>query len=89
MAVIGNGSADAKGLDKMNSKSEFDYSTLSSAFDKLGKPAKRALINNGILTVVDLSERTRAEVLGFHGIGNSSLPTLEESLRSQGLKFKD
>jgi hypothetical protein len=65
----------------------FDYSGLAVEFTALSKPAQRALIGNGILTVHDLSRRTLEEVSALHGIGPSSIPVLREALRKHRLTF--
>jgi hypothetical protein len=65
----------------------FDYSGLSAAFQKLAKPAKRALINNGITTTEDMAKHTEKEVMKFHGIGRSALPLLRAALQADGLEF--
>jgi len=67
---------------------DFDYSRLDPAFAKLSKPARRALINAGVLTLKDLAQHTQAEVAGLHGIGPSAFPILEAALQSAGLKFR-
>ncbi len=54
---------------------------------KIPKPAQRALLNNGIHTIADLSKRTVEEVKEFHGIGPSAFPVLEQALRQNGLTF--
>ncbi|MEO6977218.1 MAG: RNA polymerase alpha subunit C-terminal domain-containing protein [Mucilaginibacter sp.] len=54
----------------------------------LGAPARRALENNGIKTVKQLSEFTKAEILKFHGMGPASIPKLLEALAAEGLSFK-
>jgi len=54
----------------------------------LGAPARRALENNGIKTVKQLSEFTKAEILKFHGMGPASMPKLQEALAAEGLSFK-
>ena len=61
----------------------FDYSKLSPAFAKLGKPAQRALINNKIYTPADLAKWNMADVAQLHGIGPSSLPHLRTALRKK------
>jgi len=53
----------------------------------LGAPAKRALENNGIVTVALLSKFTEADILKLHGIGPSSLPILRKALADNGLNF--
>lgn len=67
---------------------DFDYSSLSPAFAKLSKPAKRALINNRIYSPKDLARWTLQAVAELHGIGPSSIPILEDTLRKHDLKFK-
>ena len=66
----------------------FDYARLSDAFSGLSKPAKRALINNGILEPRDLARYSRRAVAKLHGIGPSVFPVLTEVLRAEGLDFK-
>lgn len=51
-------------------------------------PARRALENNGITTVSQLSEYTEKEVLSFHGFGKSSIPILQKILSENNLSFK-
>jgi len=67
---------------------EFDYSKLGAEFAKLSRPARRALINHGILSVSDLSRHSRADVAKFHGIGPSAFPILEAALKAKRLRFK-
>jgi hypothetical protein len=69
-------------------KSAFDYSMLSPEFSRLNRPAKRALIAEGILDCAALSRRTRAEIAALHGIGPSAFSTLEAVLFASGLRFK-
>ena len=54
----------------------------------LPAPARRALENNGIPTLKQLSSYTEKEILSFHGMGKSSLPKLRAALAEQSLKFK-
>ncbi len=55
----------------------------------LSAPARRALENNGIKTEKDLAKFSEKEVLGFHGMGKSSIPKLKEALAAQHLTFKN
>ena len=55
---------------------------------RLGAPAKRALANAKITSLVALAGYSEAEVLELHGIGPSSLPVLREALQSAGLQFR-
>ena len=54
----------------------------------MSAPARRALESKGITTIKELSAYTAAEILSLHGIGPTSLPTLEAALKSAGLSFK-
>lgn len=54
----------------------------------LSAPARRALVNNGINSLEQLSSLSEADILKFHGIGKASLPTLRAALDSEGLSFK-
>lgn len=51
-------------------------------------PARRALENNGIKTVQQLSAFSETEILAFHGMGPGSLPKLRKILKENGLSFK-
>lgn len=53
----------------------------------LGGPARRALENNGIKTLEQLSKYSVKEVLDFHGMGKSTIPKLLTALNSEGLSF--
>lgn len=55
----------------------------------LGAPARRALINNGITTLQQLSQYTEKEVLALHGMGPGSIPRLKDALHAEGLSFKN
>jgi DNA-directed RNA polymerase alpha subunit len=54
----------------------------------LSSPARNALLHHGIDTLEKLSAYTEKEILKLHGIGKASLPTLNASLKEQGLTFK-
>jgi hypothetical protein len=54
----------------------------------LSAPARRALENNGITSLEQLSAYREKEILQFHGMGPSSLPKLRTALESNGLSFK-
>jgi len=53
----------------------------------LGAPARRALENNGITSLEQLSKHSEMEVLNFHGIGKSTMPKLKDLLTKAGLLF--
>lgn len=57
-------------------------------FSSLSAPAIRALQNNGINNLKQLSKYTEEEILQLHGIGKSSLPKLITQLAKVGLSFK-
>lgn len=52
-------------------------------------PARRALENNGITTLEQLSKYTEKEILSFHGMGKSTIPKLQELLTNQKLSFRE
>ncbi len=54
----------------------------------LAAPARRALTNNGIVTLQQLAQRSEEEILQFHGMGKSSIPKLRAALEEQGLSFR-
>ena len=53
----------------------------------LSAPARRALQNNGIKTLQQLSKHTEAEILQLHGIGKTAIPILQKGLKEKGLNF--
>src|SRR5262249_27228191 len=53
----------------------------------LSAPARRALENEGIMTLTKLSKYTENEILRLHGMGPSSVPKLKANLRGEGLSF--
>lgn len=55
----------------------------------LSAPARRALENNGITTLDELSKHSEKEILQFHGMGPASLPKLRDALEKNGLFFKN
>jgi DNA-directed RNA polymerase alpha subunit len=54
----------------------------------LSAPARRALQNNDVTTLQQLSQLTEQEILEFHGMGKASLPKLRKALSEKGLSFK-
>ncbi|MBA9028417.1 RNA polymerase alpha subunit C-terminal domain-containing protein [Peribacillus huizhouensis] len=55
----------------------------------LSAPARRALENNGITSLQDLSKYSEKEILQFHGMGPASLPKLRNALKENGLSFRN
>jgi DNA-directed RNA polymerase alpha subunit len=60
----------------------------TGVFLVLSAPARRAMENNHITTLEELSRYTEKEILQFHGIGKTSLPILRKLLAEKGLVFK-
>lgn len=54
----------------------------------LAAPARRALENNGITRLEQLSKFSEEDILKFHGMGKTSIPKLKEALAEKGLSFK-
>ncbi len=54
----------------------------------LAAPARRALENNGITKLENLTKYSKKEILKFHGFGKSSLPILQNLLNEKKLSFK-
>ena|SRR6476469_1763296 len=61
----------------------------NSFLSLLAAPARRALENNNITSLQQLSTYTEKEVLSFHGMGKSTIPKLQLALAEQGLSFKN
>jgi hypothetical protein len=69
-------------------KCESERKPASGLLSALVAPARRALAREGIDTVATLSKRTRKEILALHGVGPSTIPTLERLLGEAGLDFR-
>lgn len=54
----------------------------------LPSPARRALENNNILSLDELSKLSEVEILKLHGMGKTSLPKLRNALADAGLSFR-
>ncbi|WP_099157134.1 RNA polymerase alpha subunit C-terminal domain-containing protein [Virgibacillus ndiopensis] len=55
----------------------------------LSAPARRALENNGITSLEELSKYSEKEILQLHGMGPASLPKLKSALKETGLSFRN
>ncbi|WP_400246558.1 RNA polymerase alpha subunit C-terminal domain-containing protein [Niallia sp. JL1B1071] len=55
----------------------------------LSAPARRALENNGVTSLDELSKYSENDILQFHGMGPASLPKLRSVLNEKGLSFKN
>ena len=54
----------------------------------LSAPARRAIENEGIKNLSQLSKYSEKELLLLHGLGPSTLPKLRKALSEHGLAFK-
>lgn len=55
---------------------------------KLAAPARRALENVGIYSLIQLAEQTEKNIANLHGMGPNAINKLRETLSKNGLKFK-
>lgn len=56
-------------------------------FSLLSAPARRALENAGITTLVQLSKHNEKDILNLHGVGPASMPILRKALMIEDLEF--
>ena len=56
--------------------------------DDLSSPALRALLNEKIFNLSQLSKYSESQILVLHGMGPGSLPKLRQALEEKGLSFK-
>jgi DNA-directed RNA polymerase alpha subunit len=61
----------------------------NSFLSLLSAPARRALENEGIITLARLSTYRQSEILALHGIGKTTIPVLEKALAEKGLSFNN
>jgi hypothetical protein len=54
----------------------------------ISAPARRALENNRIYTLEQLSQYSEAELLSFHGVGPNAMLKLKNALKVKGLMFR-
>ncbi len=55
----------------------------------LSTPARRALENNGIKTLQQLSKHSEAGMMKLHGVGKTAIPILQKALKEKGFAFKN
>jgi predicted RecB family nuclease len=68
---------------------EKEHKTNAVFLSILGAPARRALENNDIKTLEQLSKYMEKEILQLHGMGPASLPKLKAALREEGFSFRN
>lgn len=56
---------------------------------KIGQPAHRALANNGVRSLAQLSALRRSEVAAWHGIGPKALRLLDAALAEANLTWSE
>ena len=57
-------------------------------FNKLAKPAQRALANAGIKSLEQLAQKTETDIIGMHGIGQNAMKEIKKYLAERNLVFK-
>lgn len=60
----------------------------TDGFPKIGAPATRALAAAGYTNLKQLTKVTEAELAQLHGMGPKALGILRDTLKAQGLSFK-
>jgi predicted RecB family nuclease len=58
-----------------------------SFLSTLAAPARRALENKGITSLVELSKYSEKDILSLHGMGRSTIPKLKHLLSESGITF--
>jgi len=67
---------------------EEEHKPQSGFLSLISAPARRAIENKGIKTLIQLSKYTEKEILELHGMGISSIPKLKAVLKTEKLSFK-
>jgi DNA-directed RNA polymerase alpha subunit len=55
---------------------------------ELSAPARRALENEGLITLQMLAATTKSELLQLHGVGEHAIQTIERAMDKIGMTFK-
>ena len=55
---------------------------------KLASPARRALVNAGLLKLADLKKISRADLAAQHGMGPNALKVLDAAMKSKNWNYK-
>ena len=53
----------------------------------LAVPARRALVDVGLMELVQLSKWTRADLVSLHGIGPNALKKIDQALMNNGISL--
>ena len=66
------------------------YASLDGVWRRLGlaAPARRALIDVGLMELSQLSTWTRADIASLHGMGPNALKKIDEALTKDELSYK-
>lgn len=70
-------------------KRKFDDSALALEFRSLSKPAQRALVGAGLLSLTQVAAQSERRLLELYGVGPSSLLKIYKVLHKQGMKLKN
>jgi len=62
---------------------------IDNLFQKLAKPAQRAIQSAGITTVEQLTKYSEKEISELHGIGKNAMNIIKQTLNENGLTFLD
>lgn len=60
---------------------------MATALPRLSAPAQRALASQGIRNLEDLAGFSRTRLAELHGLGPSTLKTLEEAMKKSGISY--
>jgi DNA-directed RNA polymerase alpha subunit len=67
---------------------ELERKPTAGFLSQLSAPARRALENQGVTTLEQLSKYTEKDIMQLHGMGPGSLPKLLDALKEKGLSFR-
>jgi hypothetical protein len=62
---------------------------IDSLLQKLAKPAQRAIQNEGITTLEQLSKYSEKEFLELHGIGKNTMLIVKQAMNENGMSFSN
>ncbi len=63
--------------------------TIDHLLQRLSKPAQRALQNEGIITLEQLSGYSENEIMALHGIGKNAIAAIRIFLNENGMTFTE